>query len=620
MNQEPLPQNALYDLIENEDGTLAVKIHEGVTSLVEYPLMPSLFAYNDKVTQVWIPDSLETAYVHFPTYFPHFKRVRGKKTNTHWGNFKFEDGYFCSAEHPVSVPPNVCDNGDGTYTLDVPEGVCAIHDLANWDIYHRVSVLRIPASLQEITLDMSWYFDALQEVCVHPDNPHFIVEDGVLFTADKKKMILYPRAKAGDTYHVDDAVEVIGIGCFAELDHLKNIYIGKGVRKIEHCALDRDMRFHLNKIYIPPTVTELEGEIFDAGGDDAGTYYPIEVVGGAGGSAIEAYCNHRGIDFVAIAEDEVEGFYASTVEELRQRAMEQAEQQTEYWVEDRDKGYRMHVANGTLEVTALDDISVDGVVISDTRDRIGKYHRKQVKALIIGAGITAIDNLAFDDYEALESIAIGPDVCRIEPAAFNGRNERAGNGCCKVSTITVDERNGWYTAVDNVLYTADMTTLVKYAPKKPDLYHGVDARVRHIGDCAFEHVTNLQCLKVGEGCVSVGERAFVNTGENLRHVYFAASVTDWPEVHPFLEEYGFDCWRSNKLVIGAPEGSTVQACCASQSAWFYPLEEQEITDFMATPLPDTDEDTYLLHCSGGVLVDEPDESAPAVICDGELPF
>jgi hypothetical protein len=74
------------------------------------------------------------------------------------------------------------------------------------------------------------------------------------------------------------------------------------------------------------------------------------------------------------------------------------------------------------------------------------------------------------------------------------------------------------------------------------------------------------------------------------------------------------------LVIGAPEGSTVQACCCAQRAWFYPLEEQEITDFMATPLPDTDEDTYLLHCAEGVLVDEPEISAPAVVCDGELPF
>ena len=336
-----------YDLIENEDGTLAVKIHEGVTSLVEYPLMPPLFECNDRVTRVLIPDSLEDVYVNFKNYFPNIRRASGKKTNTHWGDFVFTGSHFHSSGHPVEVPPNLSENDDGTYTLDVAEGVCALRDMPYWGIYRKVSVLRLPASLQEITLDISDCFCTLREVCVHPDNPHFIVEDNVLFTADKKKILLYPRGKEGDVYRIGDEVEVIGVGCFAAQEHLKSLYIGKGVRKIEACGLSRDFCFCLRQIYIPPTVTELEGEVFDMGAADSGYYYPVDMVGGAKGSAIELYCNQRGIDFMEVAEDEVEDFYAADELELIRRAKEQAEQATEYWADESDKGYRLHFVDGT---------------------------------------------------------------------------------------------------------------------------------------------------------------------------------------------------------------------------------------------------------------------------------
>ena len=63
------------------------------------------------------------------------------------------------------------------------------------------------------------------------DLPYDLIEneDGALFTADKKKSILYPCAKEGDTYRIDDAEAVIGAGCFVEQAHLQNVYIGKDV-------------------------------------------------------------------------------------------------------------------------------------------------------------------------------------------------------------------------------------------------------------------------------------------------------------------------------------------------------------------------------------------------------
>ena len=594
-----------YHLVE-EDGAMSVVIHEGVTSLVEYPMMPKLFVPNEKVTQIYIPNSLESVYVRFLDYFPRCGVVREKEDHPKRNQFRFENHYFCSEEHPKAVPPNFLDNGDGTYTLDIPEGVYTVDGLRLTPIYRQVTVIRFPASLQSFDIQNGCRFDALQAFCVPPDHPYFSAQDGVLFSADKKKIIKYPRCKEGDTYRIGDNIEVIGSHCFTELENLKNLYIGKGVRKIENCALVSDASFDLKRVYIPPTVTELEGEIFDTGCDDGGRYYPIEIVGGAKGSAIEAYCNRRGIEFVEVAEDQVDRFYAATEEALRQLAKEQARLETEFWIDESEKGYRMHFTDGTLEVMVSDGITPDQVTVSGTRSCIGKYRREKVKALVIGQGITAIEDLAFDDYEALESIAIGPHVCSIGPNAFNGENQFRSNGCKKVAIITVDEGNLWYKAVDNVLYTADMTTLVKYAPNKPEMSFQVAPAVRHIGDYAFEYAENLQSLKVGEGCVSIGEMAFLNTADNLRHIYFAASVIRWPEgMLPFVDVYGFDRpWRNHKQVIAGPGDSAVQAYCAAQGIQFCPIEETEIADFLATPLVDEDQDPYLAECQKMMIVDE----------------
>lgn len=62
----------IYDIIENEDGTLTVEIKDGVTHIEEYPFMPKHFEYNDKVTILVIPTSLSLSQ------FGH-RRYRGQR-------------------------------------------------------------------------------------------------------------------------------------------------------------------------------------------------------------------------------------------------------------------------------------------------------------------------------------------------------------------------------------------------------------------------------------------------------------------------------------------------------------------------------------------------------------
>ena len=56
----------IYDLIENEDGTLTAVINEGVTRLEEYPFMPKLFERNENVAVLAVPSTLESVCINFP--------------------------------------------------------------------------------------------------------------------------------------------------------------------------------------------------------------------------------------------------------------------------------------------------------------------------------------------------------------------------------------------------------------------------------------------------------------------------------------------------------------------------------------------------------------------------
>ena len=127
-----------------------------------------------------------------------------------------------------------------------------------------------------------------------------ITLDGVIYSADKKVLIKYPEESQEKTFYVPDFVEELGESCFENIEYAKDIYIGKNVKKVGRCALGNAFNFKIKQVYIPSTVTEFVGEIFDRGVDDGGDYYPIEIVGGEKGSAIEKYCNERGDSFCCL--------------------------------------------------------------------------------------------------------------------------------------------------------------------------------------------------------------------------------------------------------------------------------------------------------------------------------
>ena len=425
--------------------------------------------------------------------------------------------------------------------------------------------------------------------------------DGVIDSADKKVLIKYPEEDQEKTFYVPDFVEELGESCFENIQYAKDIYIGKNVKKVGRCALGNAFNFKIKQVYIPSTVTEFAGEIFDRGVDDGGDYYPIEIVGGEKGSAIEKYCNERGIPFVVFEPTKVEDFYSLSVKELKALAKRQAEEESDWLIQESESGYQVHFLDGVLTITALGN-SAQKVVIKPTRILLNTFRRKMVKRIIIGNGITGLADWTFDDYENLDEVYIGADVCKIAPKAFCGRENGNSWGCKNLSAFVVDENNKWYKSVDGVLFTYDMQTLVRYAPAKADLAYQVEACVREIGELAFMRTKNLQCLYLGKDCVSIGELAFLNAF-SLKHVYFANGAIRWSEEQfPFIEMMGYDRPYRLGVIFGGANGSEVQQVCVGEGEYFHVIEENEIEDFLAVPVPEKEEDKYMQDCLKMMIV------------------
>lgn len=364
-------------------------------------------------------------------------------------------------------------------------------------------------------------------------------------------------------------------------------------------------------IYIPETVKHIRGEIFRCYALDDGLCYNIEIVGGKHGSEIEYYCNERDIPFVEIQDSEIDEFCATSVEDLKERARRQNENKTECFI---DEGiWQAKFKDHTLEFFVPNNVDSNPIVISDMKRRINPHMRKRVKKLIIGHGVTGIADYAFDGFENIESIYIGKDVCKISSTAFDNTDIYSDNfRRDKLSSITVDEQNMWYKSVDDVLYTHDRRTLVKYPSNRPALYFEVNC---NIGDFAFAYAKNLQCIKVSGDCVSIGEYAFLRA-YSIRHAWFDKGVTNWPEKSPPFATYHRMGLCSFEPIIGGPLNSPAHKHCEKKNSWrerFLPIEEDDVEDFLAHPLPPKKESGFFTDEDGLLFFREGEETDPYVL-------
>ncbi len=128
--------------------------------------------------------------------------------------------------------------------------------------------------------------------------------------------------------------------------------------------------------------------------------------------------------------------------------------------------------------------SIDGVLLSKDKTVLFNYPTGRTdRHYIIPNSVTTISQHAFLTCNNLTDVTIPESVVQIEPGAFNfcdnletlyipasvtniGRD--AVSVCNALKSIDVDDQNPNYCSVDGILFSKDMTQLVKYPEAKPD--------------------------------------------------------------------------------------------------------------------------------------------------------
>ena len=186
--------------------------------------------------------------------------------------------------------------------------------------------------------------------------------------------------------------------------------------------------------------------------------------------------------------------------------------------------------NGTLTISGTGEMtssvrwssykdSIKTVVIKDGATTIeeGAFRDcKNLTSITIPASVTKIGDYAFEKCKSLASITI--------PASVTNTGEDVFSGCSTLARIEVDSENQNYTSLDGVLFSKDLTKIIRYPEGRPGDYT-IPSNVTSIGNFAFKGCAGLTNVIIPNGVTSIGELAFSGC-KNLSVVTIPDSVND----------------------------------------------------------------------------------------------
>ncbi len=149
-----------------------------------------------------------------------------------------------------------------------------------------------------------------------------------------------------------------------------------------------------------------------------------------------------------------------------------------------------------------DAVSKDGNVYDVTNISSYAFNRcSKLREITVGDNVQKISEGAFS-LSGLSKIHIGKQVQKIETTwlvPFEGT---------KLEEITIDPENRFYTVKDGVLFTADMSELVRYPGQDTRTEYTIPDSVTKISQYAFESVRNVKNMMIPSGVEEIGAAAF----------------------------------------------------------------------------------------------------------------
>ena len=169
--------------------------------------------------------------------------------------------YYCKKLKSIILPSCLTTLGDMAFlgcnaleSVVIPDSVTTI-DCGAFDSCNAFTELNIPKSVTSINGHFS-KFSYINKITVDSENPNFTSVDGVLYSKDKKTLVLVPVKITEFTIPL--TVETIGEYAFG-YSSIKTVIIPSSVTEIEHFAFSNSK---LESITIPGTVTSIGNYAF----------------------------------------------------------------------------------------------------------------------------------------------------------------------------------------------------------------------------------------------------------------------------------------------------------------------------------------------------------------------
>ena len=456
------------------------------------------------------------------------------------------------AAYPLARP-------DAEYT--VPEGVYGVYTNA----FQRASYLTkitLPASLKESpsTEEFNGYTSAqnLREIAVAAGNTAFKSVDGVLLSADGKKLIAYPNGKAGSpstnpayqgvtgqpdasVYKIPDGVESIEQAAFAQVNGLTAIDLN-GVKKLAKGAFDKAVK--LRNVLLGPSVDTIEDGAF--GGNNDLAAFDVD-------PANPNYTADNGVIYTKNKEELVlfpagkAGEYTTlpTTKKIRNRAFYYAQKVTKVNF------------NSNLEVIDNDAFQATTKLANITFEAPAKiktigtfaFQGSGLTELNIPASLEVVSWSAFGSTKLKKvTVADGSQLQSINTGAFNGckdLEEFTFEGSSTLNKIQADAFSG-DDKLKSFVIPEKVTVLERGsfngASGLETITFKQPATMTIIGEGAFQYAKALKRIELPSTVTTISKDAF-NTCSSLTEVVIPASVTT-------IDATGFqECAKLEKFTV-----------------------------------------------------------------------
>ena len=264
--------------------------------------------------------------------------------------------------------------------------------------------------------------------------------------------------------------------------------------------------------------------------------------------------------------------------------------------------YSYNLTSFTVDPANPNYTAVNGILYNKNMTELVECPTAKTGDLTVPATVTAIDHDAFignhllsvtlpDSLETIGSQAFWNSEYLTEialPASYTGYSTSVFNGCDELTMFTVAEANTEYAALNGLLYSKDLHTLIRVPGGVSGALTTAEG-VTEIYSCAFERCGKLTSVTLSEGVTAIGGGAFsysavttvslpaslttisrgaFNNADALENVYYAGTKADWSNV-----QVGEQNVSLQSLIIHCQDGNiTPQPMTGNIGA-----EEDEVT-------------------------------------------